>query len=167
MPSTPSPPRTRPSSSPPTSRSKRPRPSRSSRPPPPSRSSAGMPPRPPGPPPHPPPPPEPLIVYGASSALGLFTVKLARLANIHPIIAIGGASHPHLLPLLDQSRGDAFVNYGDGVESMAQQVRHALGPLQARHALDAISSGGTWVSSLHPFPPQSGFSLVGFGVRTN
>ena len=79
-----------------------------------------------------------------------------------------GASHRHLLSLLDQSCGDAFVNYGDGVESMAQQVRHALGPLQARHALDAISSGGTWVSSLHPFPPpQSGFSLVGFGVRAN
>lgn len=91
-------------------------------------------------------PPNPLIVYGASSALGLFTVKLARLANIHPIVAIGGASHLHLLPLLDKSRGDAFIDYCDGVESMMQQVRDALGPLKARHALDAISSGDTWVS---------------------
>ena len=90
--------------------------------------------------------PTPLIVYGASSALGLFAVKLARLANIHPIIAIGGASHLHLLPLLDAGRGDAFVDYCDGVASMMQQVRDALGPsLTARHALDAISSGDTWV----------------------
>ena len=95
-------------------------------------------------------PPTPLIVYGASSALGLFTVKLARLANIHPIIAIGGASHLHLLPLLDKSFGDTFIDYCDGVESMMAQVASALlnspyGPLQARHALDAISSGDTWV----------------------
>jgi NADPH:quinone reductase len=95
-------------------------------------------------------PPIPLIVYGASSALGLFTVKLARLANIHPIIAIGGASHLHLLPLLDKSLGDTFVDYCDGVESMMAQVASALqnspfGPLKARHALDAISSGDTWV----------------------
>lgn len=94
--------------------------------------------------------PIPLIIYGASSALGLFTVKLARLANIHPIIAIGGASHIHLLPLLDKARGDAFIDYCDGVESMMQQVRDALGPLKARHALDAISKGDTWVSCKVP-----------------
>ncbi|KAK5677675.1 hypothetical protein LTS10_009558 [Elasticomyces elasticus] len=30
----------------------------------------------------------PLLVYGASSAVGAFAVKLAKLANIHPIIAV-------------------------------------------------------------------------------
>jgi NADPH2:quinone reductase len=117
-------------------------------------------------------PPIPLIVYGASSALGLFTVKLARLANIHPIIAIGGASHLHLLPLLDHSLGDAFIDYCDGVESMMQQVRDALGPLKARHALDAISSGDTWVHvsrMLDPTPdPTTGArSLLSVVSGTN
>ncbi|CCD52898.1 hypothetical protein BofuT4_P138220.1 [Botrytis cinerea T4] len=36
--------------------------------------------------------PLPLIIYGASSSLGTFAVKLARASNIHPIIAIAGGS---------------------------------------------------------------------------
>jgi NADPH:quinone reductase-like Zn-dependent oxidoreductase len=34
--------------------------------------------------------PTPFIVYGASTAVGSFALKLARNSNIHPIIAIAG-----------------------------------------------------------------------------
>jgi NADPH:quinone reductase len=90
-------------------------------------------------------PPFPLIVYGASSALGLFTIKLAHLSNMHPIIAIGGASREPVLELLDQSRGDVYIDRRIGVEEMRDSVRNALGPLKARHALDAFSSRGSWI----------------------
>ncbi|KAK9370460.1 chaperonin 10-like protein [Lipomyces kononenkoae] len=89
--------------------------------------------------------PLPLIVYGASSALGTFAIKLARLSNIHPIIAICGASHEVVDPLLDFSRGDRIVDYRKGIDTMKASVKDALGGLSARHALDAISSKGTWV----------------------
>ncbi|KAK9315034.1 chaperonin 10-like protein [Lipomyces starkeyi] len=89
--------------------------------------------------------PLPLVVYGASSALGTFAIKLAKLSNIHPIIAICGASHGVVVDLLDFSRGDRIVDYRQGVEAMKTAVKDALAGLEARHALDAISSKGTWV----------------------
>ena len=39
----------------------------------------------------------PLIIYGASSALGAFAVKLAKATNVHPIIAIYGERARHTL----------------------------------------------------------------------
>ncbi|KAK9238560.1 chaperonin 10-like protein [Lipomyces kononenkoae] len=89
--------------------------------------------------------PLPLIVYGASSALGAFAIKLARLSNIHPIIAICGASHEIVDPLLDFSQGDRIVDYRKGIDAMKASVKDALGGLEARHAFDAISSDRTWV----------------------
>ncbi|KAM3150618.1 hypothetical protein ABEW05_009038 [Botrytis cinerea] len=68
--------------------------------------------------------PLPLIIYGASSSLGTFAVKLARASNIHPIIAIAGGRS-----------------------------------LECHHALDSISSNGTWIPISHmlapSFSPQS------------
>ncbi|KAK9489379.1 chaperonin 10-like protein [Lipomyces doorenjongii] len=89
--------------------------------------------------------PLPLVVYGASSALGTFAIKLAQLSNIHPIIAICGASHGVVDGLLDFSRGDRIIDYRQGVEAMKMAVKDALAGLEARHALDAISAKGTWV----------------------
>ncbi|KAK9385177.1 chaperonin 10-like protein [Lipomyces mesembrius] len=89
--------------------------------------------------------PLPLIVYGASSALGTFAIKLAPLSDIHPIVAICGASHGVVDDLLDFSRGDRIIDYRQGVETMKTTVKDALAGLEARHALDAITSKGTWV----------------------
>ncbi len=79
--------------------------------------------------------PLPLIVYGASSALGMYAIKLARLSNIHPIIAIGGASSEHILTLLDHIVGDTFIDYRNGVERMTTAVHDALKGLNANIAL--------------------------------
>jgi NADPH:quinone reductase-like Zn-dependent oxidoreductase len=76
-------------------------------------------------------PPIPFIVYGASGALGTFAIKLARAANIHPIIAIAGSSSSHLGPLLDESKGDALVDYRVGASEMKRLVKEKLnGKLQ-------------------------------------
>ncbi|KAH9208683.1 chaperonin 10-like protein, partial [Leptodontidium sp. 2 PMI_412] len=96
-------------------------------------------------PPSSPLPPTPLIIYGASSSLGSFALKLARASNIHPIIAIAGSSTATITPLLTPSKGDILIDYRIGIPAMQNAVRTALGDLEARHAIDAISANGSWV----------------------
>lgn len=89
--------------------------------------------------------PLPLIVYGASSALGSFAIKLARHANIHPIIAIAGESSHYIKQFLDYDQGDALLDYRNGVDVLKSDVKIALNGLRAFHALDAISEAKSWV----------------------
>lgn len=96
-----------------------------------------------------------MIIYGASSSLGTFAIKLARASNIHPIIAISGSSSAHLVPLLDESKGDALVDYRMGVEEMKKVVKEKLGGLEVHHALDAISSKGTWIPVSQMLSPST------------
>jgi hypothetical protein len=96
-----------------------------------------------------------LIIYGASSSLGTFAIKLARASNIHPIIAISGSSSSHLAPLLDESKGDVLIDYRIGVEEMKNAVKENLNGLEAHHALDAISSKGTWIPVSQMLSPST------------
>lgn len=102
----------------------------------------------------------PLIIYGASSALGSFAIKFAKLSNIHPIIAICGGTQDYVRSILDFSNGDAVVDYRDGVEAMKTAVKTALGGLEALHALDAISSNGTWIPLSQMLGPGGQVSVV-------
>ena len=53
-----------------------------------------------------------LLVYGASSAVGAYVVKLAALANIHPIIAIAGAAAKHTIAdIIRPELGDVIIDY--------------------------------------------------------
>ncbi|KAF7900584.1 uncharacterized protein EAF01_007886 [Botrytis porri] len=74
--------------------------------------------------------PLPLIIYGASSSLGTFAIKLARASNIHPIIATADGSSCHLHPLLDPSSGDKLIDYRLGTEQMIKATKMALGSLE-------------------------------------
>ena len=67
----------------------------------------------------------PLVVYGASSATGAFTVKLASLANIHPIIAIAGKSGDIVACVLDSSKGDVLLDYRIGKDALTKEIRKA------------------------------------------
>ena len=109
--------------------------------------------------------PTPLIIYGASSALGSFTIKLAKASNIHPIIAIAGGSHAYVDTLLDASRGDKLVDYRNGVEKMKEEVNTALNGLVARNAVDCISAKGTWVALTQLVDPKGGIVSVVSGVN--
>lgn len=53
----------------------------------------------------------PLLVYGASTAVGAFAIKLAKAANIHPIIAVGSKNSKFVKPFLDESKGDSLLDY--------------------------------------------------------
>jgi NADPH2:quinone reductase len=109
-------------------------------------------------------PPLPLIIYGASSALGAFTIKLARASNIHPILAIAGSSTSHITPLLDAEKGDTLFDYNVGAEKMIQEVNGRLRELglEAKHAVDCISSRAakTWIPITQMLAPGGVLSVV-------
>jgi len=102
-------------------------------------------------------PPLPLIIYGASGALGTFAIKLAKASNIHPIIAIAGGSSGHLAALLDSARGDALVDYRGGADAMKAAVKEKLNGLESFHAFDAISARGknTWIPISQMLTPST------------
>lgn len=105
-------------------------------------------------------PPLPLIIYGASSAVGCFGVKLARQANIHPIIAIAGGSSDYVKKFLDPSQGDVLIDYRQGAEKMKAAIVAALNNLPVYHALDAISEKQTWVPLAQVLAPGGVVSVV-------
>jgi NADPH:quinone reductase-like Zn-dependent oxidoreductase len=53
--------------------------------------------------------PTPLLIYGASSAVGYYVLQLALKSNLHPLICIAGRASAHVDKLLDKSKGDAIV----------------------------------------------------------
>jgi len=97
----------------------------------------------------------PIVIYGASSAVGDFAVKLALLANLHPIIAIGGQSGDEVKHILDQSKGDVFLNYSQGPEELIRRIR---GTSEDIHfAFDAISGEGTSELLCQVLHPESSY----------
>jgi NADPH2:quinone reductase len=91
----------------------------------------------------------PILIYGGSSAVGAFAIKLARISNIHPIIAVAGAGREYVTSLLDVNKGDFLVDYREGLDTIEKKIGERL--MSAAHgsseglsfALDAICQGGS------------------------
>ena len=83
---------------------------------------------------------QPVVIYGASSAVGAFAVKLAALGGLHPIIAVAGAGSGYVRTLLDYSKGDLVVDYRNGEAEIVGAVTSALQRqgLQADLAFDTV-----------------------------
>lgn len=90
----------------------------------------------------------PLLIYAASTSLGTYLVKLAKLAGIGPIIAIGGDSSDYLKKHLDGKAGDVFLDYRSGILKVQQAVKAILDEkgLTLKNAIDAYSDKASWVS---------------------
>ncbi|CAG7920448.1 unnamed protein product [Penicillium olsonii] len=84
----------------------------------------------------------PLVVYGGSTAVGSYAIKLARLSNIHPIIAVAGNGSPYVETLLDKSKGDVVIDYRKGRDHIDEEVRKA-GCSDVTHAVDSVSEHGS------------------------
>jgi NADPH2:quinone reductase len=65
-------------------------------------------------------------VYGASSAVGSYAIKLARNSNIHPIIAVAGKGTHYVETLLDRAKGDTVLDYRNGTDETISQIRAHL-----------------------------------------
>ncbi|KAH0596629.1 hypothetical protein MHUMG1_05747 [Metarhizium humberi] len=80
----------------------------------------------------------PLVVYGGSTAVGAFTIKLARLSNIHPIIAVAGNGIPFVETLIDRAKGDIIIDYRGEGGTLSDRIRNAVGLQPILHAYDAV-----------------------------
>lgn len=107
----------------------------------------------------------PLVIYGASTAIGAFAIKLASAAKIHPIIAVGSSSSDFLAEYLDASKGDKLVDYTahKSPDALADAIKAAV-PNGARafHAYDTISDPKTTIPVLSKVlagPAQEGTGL--------
>lgn len=88
----------------------------------------------------------PLLIYGAGSAVGAYTVQLARRSNIHPLICVAGKSASYVETLIDRSKGDTLIDYRGGDEAVVEGLRKALGDRPALYALDAVAENGSYLN---------------------
>lgn len=86
---------------------------------------------------------EPIVIYGASSAVGAFGVKFAKMAGLSPVIAIAGSGRGFVETLLDSRAGDRVVDYRDGEEATVRAIKAALSGRVLRLALDAIPTSSS------------------------
>ncbi|TIA07632.1 hypothetical protein D6C81_09398 [Aureobasidium pullulans] len=107
--------------------------------------------------------PTPLIVYGESTSVSAYAVKLARNSNIHPIIAIAGKGTDYVNTIVDTTKGDAVFDYRDGADEMISKIKKHLeagdhGPVL--HGLDpGIASSSQKVLN-EIVPPEGAIKLV-------
>ncbi|SCO92550.1 related to zeta-crystallin / quinone reductase (NADPH) [Fusarium oxysporum] len=85
----------------------------------------------------------PLLIYGAGTVVGLYTVQLAKQAGIHPVIAIAGRSKEYVQTLIDPGSGDTVLDYRDGLDNVLEQARTVLGGESLYHALDCVAGNGS------------------------
>lgn len=105
----------------------------------------------------------PLLIYGGTSAIGTFAIKLALRSNIHPLIIVAGRSRDTLGRLLQKSQGDAVIDYRDGPNATVAGIQEALkaansGP--AYYAFDAISDGCSFQTLSKVLEPQGHITVV-------
>ncbi|KAE8327034.1 chaperonin 10-like protein [Aspergillus sergii] len=89
--------------------------------------------------------PTPLVIYGGSTAVGSFAVKLASLSNIHPLIVIAGNGASHVETLIDRGKGDTIIDYRNTDSSVLQsKIKDAAKGAEIHHVFDAIAENGTY-----------------------
>ncbi|KAK2014588.1 alcohol dehydrogenase GroES-like domain-containing protein [Colletotrichum eremochloae] len=71
---------------------------------------------------------EPVIIYGVSTAIGAFGVKLAKKAGVHPLIAVGSKNSAFVTPLLEKEKGDVFLDYTqfESQDKLAEKLREVI-----------------------------------------
>jgi NADPH2:quinone reductase len=88
----------------------------------------------------------PLVVYGGSSAVGVYAIQLARRSNIHPIVAVAGKARDYVSTMLDFTKGDAIVDYRQSDDAVVQGIKDALKGRKVDHAFDATSDHNSYIN---------------------
>ncbi|KAF2173455.1 hypothetical protein M409DRAFT_15737 [Zasmidium cellare ATCC 36951] len=104
--------------------------------------------------------PIPLVVYGASSAVGSYVLQLATRANIYPLICVAGRAQKHVETFIDRSKGDTIVDYRAGNEAVSQGIRDALKGQKLEYAYDAVSEKGSYENICKVLEPKGKITLV-------
>ncbi|KAF2165866.1 hypothetical protein M409DRAFT_23598 [Zasmidium cellare ATCC 36951] len=103
--------------------------------------------------------PLPLVIYGASSAVGCYAIQLAKRANIHPLICVAGKTSWHAETLIDRSKGDTIIDHRVGPEGVVAGIKQALRDASLpetslKHAFDVISEKGSWKPIVQVLDPH-------------
>ena len=101
---------------------------------------------------------QPLVIYGAASAVGAFAVKLAKLVNVHPLICVAGNGIPFVEKLL--SEGDTIIDYRKSHEFVVDEMRKALKGNDLKYAFDATSEHGSFNSLSEVLANKGKLTLV-------
>ena len=105
----------------------------------------------------------PLIIYGGSSAVGGYAIKLAKLSNIHPIIAIAGAGAPFVEGLIDRSKGDTIVDHRKGDHAVTTGILDAVkraGCGKVDYAFDATTAFNSYTNIAGALSPHGSITFV-------
>ncbi|KAK3113061.1 hypothetical protein LTR53_010018 [Teratosphaeriaceae sp. CCFEE 6253] len=105
----------------------------------------------------------PLLIYGGSTAIGTFAIKLAGQSKIHPLLVIAGKGRAVVEPLLDVALGDAIIDYRDGLDATIKTIQsklEAAGSGSALHAFDAISETVSFGTLSRVLDPHGHITLV-------
>ncbi|KAI0121240.1 chaperonin 10-like protein [Xylariales sp. AK1849] len=90
--------------------------------------------------------PLPLVIYGAASAVGAYTIQLAKKSNIHPLICVAGNSQDYVKTLIDPSKGDTIVDYRAGDDAVVEGIRKAANGAKLLYAYDAVSEKNSYAN---------------------
>ncbi|KAL8700115.1 MAG: hypothetical protein Q9201_005621, partial [Fulgogasparrea decipioides] len=96
---------------------------------------------------------------------GSFAVQVARLSNIHPIIAVAGNAKEYVEKLIDRSKGNVVCDYRNGDEALVremQEVLKATGNKMVDVALDCMSekSQGSYQNIFRVLSPRGHICLI-------
>lgn len=105
----------------------------------------------------------PLVVYGASSAVGSYVLQFAARSNIHPLICVAGRAQGHVEKLIDRSKGDTIVDYRDGDAVVVAGIKQALNGAPLRYAYDAVSEKNSYQNICQVLEPDGHITLVLLG----
>jgi NADPH:quinone reductase-like Zn-dependent oxidoreductase len=84
----------------------------------------------------------PTIFYGGSTAVGAFATKLARRANIHPLLVVAGSGSSFVEELIVRSKGHLIIDYRPGPDHLLEQLNKAIqnaGQTEVKYTLDAVT----------------------------
>ncbi|KAF2095565.1 zinc-binding oxidoreductase-like protein ToxD [Rhizodiscina lignyota] len=100
----------------------------------------------------------PLVIYGAASAVGTYTIQFAVKSNIHPLICVAGRGIAHVEQFIDKSKGDCIIDYRDGDDAVVKGLQDAVAKTGKKlmYAYDAVSEKGSYVNICKVLDPNGG-----------
>jgi NADPH:quinone reductase len=102
----------------------------------------------------------PLVIYGASSAVGSYAIQFAQRSNIHPLICIAGRAQDHVKKLISPEKGDIIVDYRNGDDAVVQGIKDALKGQKLEFAYDAVSEKGSYQNICKVLEPNGKITNV-------
>ncbi|OHW96543.1 quinone oxidoreductase [Colletotrichum incanum] len=101
------------------------------------------------------------LVYGGATAVGAFTIKLARKSGIRPIIAVKGRGAPVVESLLDSDKYDIIINYYRKCDvSVVKEVKSVLGGRKLLYSYEAVSEKSSFENILTVLEPEGKIRYV-------